>query len=44
MDIMEKLSSKIIRPNIHHTVAFEEVSEAFKNLNEVKVGKVVMSM
>ncbi|XP_046392602.1 quinone oxidoreductase-like protein 1 isoform X1 [Ischnura elegans] len=41
-DIMEKLFSDAIRPNIHHTVSFDEVADAVLGLEEVKVGKVVM--
>ncbi|CAN7988777.1 unnamed protein product [Ixodes hexagonus] len=44
MDIMEKVSSGVIRPNIHHTVSFEAVPEAFQKLSEERVGKVVMKM
>lgn len=42
LDIMEKISSDVIRPNIHHTVNFDEVAEAVIGIEEVKVGKVVM--
>lgn len=44
MDIMEKVSSGVIRPNIHHTVPFEAVPDALQNLSEKRVGKVVMKM
>uniref|UniRef100_V5HAN3 Putative secreted protein n=1 Tax=Ixodes ricinus TaxID=34613 RepID=V5HAN3_IXORI len=44
MDVMEKVSSGVIRPNIHHTVSFEAVPEAFQKLPEERVGKVVMKM
>uniref|UniRef100_A0A1E1XAU2 Putative zinc-binding oxidoreductase n=1 Tax=Amblyomma aureolatum TaxID=187763 RepID=A0A1E1XAU2_9ACAR len=44
MDIMEKVSSGVIRPNIHHTVPFEAVPDVLQNLTEKRVGKVVMKM
>lgn len=44
MDIMEKVSSGVIRPNIHHTVPFEAVPDVLMNLAEKRVGKVVMKM
>uniref|UniRef100_A0A2R5LHA4 Putative zinc-binding oxidoreductase n=2 Tax=Ornithodoros turicata TaxID=34597 RepID=A0A2R5LHA4_9ACAR len=43
MDIMEKVSSSVIRPNIHHTVAFEAVPEALQRLPQERVGKVVVT-
>lgn len=44
MDIMEKVSSGVIRPNIHHTVPFDAVPDVLLNLTEKRVGKVVMKM
>ncbi|XP_037281484.2 quinone oxidoreductase-like protein 1 isoform X1 [Rhipicephalus microplus] len=44
MDIMEKVSSGVIRPNIHHTVSFESVPDALESLTDERVGKVVMKM
>lgn len=44
MDIMEKVSSGVIRPNIHHTVSFESVPDALESLTDKRVGKVVMKM
>ncbi|XP_013788492.1 quinone oxidoreductase-like protein 1 [Limulus polyphemus] len=44
MDIMEKVADGVIQPNIHHTVPFEAVPEALKNLSEERVGKVVMKL
>lgn len=44
MDIMEKVSSGVIRPNIHHTVPFEAVPDILQGLSEKRVGKVVMKM
>ncbi|PSN33621.1 Quinone oxidoreductase-like protein 1 [Blattella germanica] len=43
MDIMEKVNTKTIRPNIHHTVSFDGALEVIKGLKEVRVGKVVMT-
>ncbi|XP_069686397.1 quinone oxidoreductase-like protein 1 [Periplaneta americana] len=44
MDIMEKVATKTIRPNIHHTVSFDGAVEVVKALEEVRVGKVVMTI
>ncbi|KAJ9597215.1 hypothetical protein L9F63_011937 [Diploptera punctata] len=44
MDIMEKVNTKTIRPNIHHTVSFDGALEVIKSLEEVRVGKVVMTV
>jgi len=41
MDIIEKLSTYTIRPNIHHTVTVDGILEAWQDLPEVTVGKVV---
>uniref|UniRef100_A0A1B6KNZ7 Enoyl reductase (ER) domain-containing protein n=2 Tax=Graphocephala atropunctata TaxID=36148 RepID=A0A1B6KNZ7_9HEMI len=41
MDIVEKLSTYTIRPNIHHTVTVDGILEAWQDLQEVVVGKVV---
>lgn len=41
MDIVEKLSTHTIRPNIHHTVSADGMIEAWQDLSEVTVGKVV---
>lgn len=43
MDIMEKVASSVIRPNIHHTVTFEAVPEALQRLPRENVGKVVVT-
>lgn len=44
MDIMEKVATRTIRPNIHHTVSFDGVLEVIKALEDVRVGKVVMTI
>ncbi|XP_046979318.1 quinone oxidoreductase-like protein 1 [Schistocerca americana] len=43
MDIVEKIKTGIVRPNIHHTVSFESVLEEVKLTEELRVGKVVMT-
>lgn len=42
-DIMEKVATGVLRPNIHHVVPFESTTEAMKQLVDVRVGKVVMT-
>lgn len=43
MDIVEKIKTGIVRPNIHHTVSFESVLEEVNLAEELRVGKVVMT-
>lgn len=44
LDIMRKVGTGIIRPNIHHTVTFDGVKDALKHLSKIRVGKVVLTM
>lgn len=44
MDIMEKVSSGVIRPNIHHTISLDAVPDALPTLSGERVGKVVIKM
>ncbi|XP_034250727.1 quinone oxidoreductase-like protein 1 [Thrips palmi] len=44
MDIMRKVGTGIIRPNIHHTVTFDGVKDALKHLPKIRVGKVVLTL
>eukprot|EP00112_Aurelia_sp_Birch-Aquarium-sp1_P021860 Seg599.3 transcript_id=Seg599.3/GoldUCD/mRNA.D3Y31 product="Quinone oxidoreductase-like protein 1" protein_id=Seg599.3/GoldUCD/D3Y31 len=43
-DIMDKLSKQVLRPTVHHCVQLQNCPEALKNLDEIKVGKVVANM
>uniref|UniRef100_A0A1B6E8X3 Enoyl reductase (ER) domain-containing protein n=1 Tax=Clastoptera arizonana TaxID=38151 RepID=A0A1B6E8X3_9HEMI len=43
MDVVEKLSTRTIRPNIHHTIGPDALLEAWQELGEVTVGKVVLT-
>lgn len=42
MDIMRKVATGIIRPNIHHTVSFDGIRDTLKHLYKIRVGKVVL--
>lgn len=44
MDIMRKVGTGIIRPNIHHTVTFDGVKDALRHLPKIRVGKVVLTL
>lgn len=44
-DIMEKLSSSVIRPVIHHTVSLEDACDTLQHqFSQHKVGKIVVRM
>ncbi|XP_043219369.1 quinone oxidoreductase-like protein 1 [Amphibalanus amphitrite] len=43
-DVAEKLRDNAIRPNIHHTVAFSEVTNALEQLRPDLVGNIVVTM
>ncbi|XP_063220301.1 quinone oxidoreductase-like protein 1 [Bacillus rossius redtenbacheri] len=44
MDTVEKINSKVIRPNIHHTVAFDGLADFFNSQDDLRVGKVVVTV
>ncbi|XP_065187269.1 quinone oxidoreductase-like protein 1 [Sycon ciliatum] len=43
-DLVEKVNTKKINPSIHHTVELANVPQAFKQLSDCVIGKVVMRM
>ncbi|XP_075234070.1 quinone oxidoreductase-like protein 1 [Lycorma delicatula] len=43
MDLVEKISTYILRPNIHHTVNPDGLLEACQDISELNVGKIVFT-
>lgn len=44
MDVVEKISTYILRPNIHHSIHRDGLLEACQDIGELNVGKIVLNI